>query len=220
MPTPNRIRIPVTKVSAAYTAQLTDWVVLADPSSAAFAVTLPSPAAAYQSWGGNMSRVLEIKHSSASTNAVTVAPNGGTIDGTSSVVLSSREGVELVTDGTNWHVINATNVATGNFRTAVTAAFGTTTPIDINTVQATGNVIPYTPTQATTINAATVTGTAGQMLTFVITTSGTTSFTITFGTNFKSTGTLATGTVSGKVFTITFLSDGNFFNEISRTVAM
>ena len=58
-------------------------------------------------------------------------------------------------------------------------------------------------------------------MTFVVTTSGTTSsFTITFGTNFKTTGTLATGTVTAKVFTVSFIGDGSNMCETSRTTAM
>ncbi|MDP2941988.1 MAG: hypothetical protein Q8O36_00520, partial [Candidatus Omnitrophota bacterium] len=62
--------------------------------------------------------------------------------------------------------------------------------------------------------------TAGQKINLVITTSGTSSFTLTFGSNFKSTGTLATGTVSAKVFVVSFVSDGTNLNEVARTTAM
>jgi hypothetical protein len=44
--------------------------------------------------------------------------------------------------------------------------------------------------------------------------------TVTFGTGFKTTGTLDTGTVSGKLFIISFISDGNFMIETNRTGAM
>jgi hypothetical protein len=53
----------------------------------------------------------------------------------------------------------------------------------------------------------------------IILTSGTTSYTITFGAGFKSIGTLATGTVSGKYFVIMFVSDGTYMIETARTVA-
>jgi hypothetical protein len=79
----------------------------------------------------------------------------------------------------------------------------------------TGDVIPHTPTQSETINGP-GTPLAGQEITFVITTSGTTSYTITWGSNMKSTGTLATGTTSGKVFIDRFISDGTNFNEVDR----
>jgi hypothetical protein len=51
-------------------------------------------------------------------------------------------------------------------------------------------------------------------------TSGITSFTITFGTNALSTGTLATGAVSGKRFVVRFVSDGAKWIEILRTGAL
>jgi hypothetical protein len=81
-----------------------------------------------------------------------------------------------------------------------------------------GDVFGVTPGGALTIDAASAD--AGSDITIVVTTSGTTSRTITFGTNFKTAGTLATGTVSGKVFTISFKGDGTNLNETCRTIAM
>lgn len=82
----------------------------------------------------------------------------------------------------------------------------------------TGNFFTLTPDQATTINATTV-GAQGQTLFIKVLTSGTSSYTLTFGTNFKSTGTLATGTADAKTFVIQFLSDGTNYVEVSRTAA-
>jgi hypothetical protein len=59
----------------------------------------------------------------------------------------------------------------------------------------------------------------GKRAVVIITTSGTTSYTLTF-TGGKTTATLATGTVSGKVFTVSFLGDGTNMVETSRTTAM
>lgn len=81
-----------------------------------------------------------------------------------------------------------------------------------------GGIFTLTPAHTATINAASVI--AGREIVLVITTSGTNSFTLTFGTNFKSTGTLATGTANAKVFVIRFVSDGTNWNETSRTTAM
>lgn len=61
---------------------------------------------------------------------------------------------------------------------------------------------------------------AGQRRTLIILTSGTTSYTLTFGTGFRANGTLATGTVTAKRFVLQFVSDGTTMNEISRTVAI
>jgi hypothetical protein len=63
-------------------------------------------------------------------------------------------------------------------------------------------------------------GNAGQTYTLVITTSGTTSRTLTFASPCKVTGTLATGTVSGKVFVMQFVWDGTNLAETARTTAM
>lgn len=114
----------------------------------------------------------------------------------------------FVSDGTNY--IFQTDLSKPVVALASTATIALDTAL--------GNTFTHTPTQAETINAATVV--PGQRLTFIITTSGTSSFTLTFGTNFKSTGTLATGTVSAKVFTIEFISDGTNYNEVARSTAM
>jgi hypothetical protein len=76
----------------------------------------------------------------------------------------------------------------------------------------------HTPTQSETINAPVQV--AGKLIRLAITTSGVTSYTLTFGTGFKSTSTLSTGTTTAKVFTIEFVSDGTNYNEGSRTTAM
>ena len=80
------------------------------------------------------------------------------------------------------------------------------------------NVVRVTPnataTYTTTVPAA------GAICVLSILTSGATSYTITFGTGFKSTGTLATGTTTARYFNITFVSDGTNLIEMSRTVAI
>jgi hypothetical protein len=81
-----------------------------------------------------------------------------------------------------------------------------------------GNVFLLTPASSCTVTPAN--GTDGQVARLVITTTGTTSRTITFGTPSKSTGTLATGTTAGKKFVVTFVFDGTNYIECSRTTAM
>lgn len=86
-----------------------------------------------------------------------------------------------------------------------------------------GNVFTITPAENETINFVSSTNSgviSGQELILVVYTSGVTSFTLTFGTNVRSTGTLATGTVSGKVFMLCFACDGTNYIELSRTVAI
>lgn len=61
---------------------------------------------------------------------------------------------------------------------------------------------------------------AGESRTLIILTSGTTTYTLTFGTGFKTTGTLATGATSARRFVIEFISDGTYLIEKSRTVAI
>src|SRR5580765_3500459 len=100
-----------------------------------------------------------------------------------------------------------------NSTVAASATTGT-----FNTAFNNTSVWTITPTGACTFNATG--GVTGQAVTMIVTTSGTSSFVLTFGTAFKSTGTLATGTVSGKVFTIQFVYDGTNWNETARTVAM
>lgn len=82
-----------------------------------------------------------------------------------------------------------------------------------------GGLFTLVPAQTCTINAASV-PTKHQRIVIVVTTSGTTAYTITFGTSFKSTGTLSTGVTTAKVFVLTFEGDGTTFNEASRTTAM
>jgi hypothetical protein len=77
-----------------------------------------------------------------------------------------------------------------------------------------------TPTGACTFNSSGI-ARVGKTATFVITTAGISSFVMTWGTNFKSAGTLATGTVAAKKFAITFRCvDGTTWIEIARTAAM
>lgn len=81
-----------------------------------------------------------------------------------------------------------------------------------------GQVFTLTPTASETLTATSAP--VGARMYLVVTTAGTSSYTITFGTNFKTTGTLATGTSDAKVFVINFVGDGTNMNEVSRTTAM
>lgn len=91
---------------------------------------------------------------------------------------------------------------------------GTTVSVDFSTA----TIFTLTPAQTETINATNCT--AGETGTIVITTSGTTSYTLTFSTNFKAASTLATSTTTGKVFTISFRCNGSTATEMGRTAAM
>lgn len=96
---------------------------------------------------------------------------------------------------------------------ACAATSATTGTITVNMITP---CVTMTPSGNATLNASG--GVAGQMLVFSFTTSGANSFTITFGTNFRKTGTLATGVTTARFFTVTFLClDGTTWTEIART---
>jgi hypothetical protein len=61
---------------------------------------------------------------------------------------------------------------------------------------------------------------AGLRCQLLILTSGASSYTITFGSGFRTTGTLATGTTTARYFMLSFISDGTVLVETSRTAAM
>lgn len=99
-------------------------------------------------------------------------------------------------------------------RLAGTAATPATT--GTMSVSTTTRRVTITPTGACTFNGSSG-GLKDQVITFLITTSGTTSFVLTWGTNFRKIGTLATGTTSARFFAVTFLSDGAVWWELART---
>lgn len=105
------------------------------------------------------------------------------------------------TNGTNWTPVHAT-LANG----ATAMDLGTNTSVKVTP---TANA-----TYTTTVPAA------GMTRRILILTTGTTSRTITFGTGFKPTATLATGTTAARVFVISFISDGTNLYEMGRTAAM
>lgn len=81
------------------------------------------------------------------------------------------------------------------------------------------SVFTITPTGACTFNATG--GFAGQRVGIIINTSGTSSYVLTFGTNFRAAGTLATGTTNNRVFQISFTcKDGTLWIEEGRTGSM
>lgn len=100
----------------------------------------------------------------------------------------------------------------------ITDGFNALTAGTLALAFATKGVATVTPnltgTFTTTVPAA------GTRCTLIITTSGTTSYTMTFGTGFVSAGTLATGVVTAKKFAVSFVSDGTSLIETARTAAM
>lgn len=123
--------------------------------------------------------------------------------------MASNDLMQVASSG-NWQLTNPF-AASGNAGSAATLA--TTGAM---TVPMTSSVITITPTGNCTFNATG--GTVGQVVTFSITTTGTTSRTLTWGTNFRKTGTLATGTTAARFFTVTFRClDGTIWTEVART---
>lgn len=77
--------------------------------------------------------------------------------------------------------------------------------------------------QVTISSDATLTTTvppAGSQAIVIIVSSGASSRTVTFGTGFASTGTLATGATTDRRFVVSFVSDGTRLLECSRTAAI
>ena len=82
----------------------------------------------------------------------------------------------------------------------------------------TNSTVKVTPTASATYT--TTVPAAGTHVFLIVLTSGTSSWTITFGSGFKPTTTLATGTTTARVFVLSWISDGTNLYEVSRTVAM
>lgn len=138
----------------------------------------------------------------ASQTLTNKALSGGTIDGApigattpASVKGSSLTSTSVITDGVNTHAAGTLALALASRGVA------TVTP-------------NATDTFTTTVPPA------GTRCNLILTTSGTTSFTMTFGTGFVTTGPLTTGTVTAKKFVLAFISDGTALIEEGRTVAM
>lgn len=135
-----------------------------------------------------------------------LAPNGSAASLTSFPTLNQN------TTGTASNVTSVVSFANGG----ISASAATSATTGTMTVNMTTSIVTITPTGACTFNASG--GVAGQVITFAITTSGTSSFVLTWGTNFRKVGTLATGTVSARFFSVTFICiNGTTWQEIGRT---
>jgi hypothetical protein len=91
---------PVMPVTSAYTVSLNDAFVPVNATSGAITVTLPKVAEC-------KGKMIVIKKTDASANAVTVDGNGSeTIDGATTNALSSQyDSVSLMSDGTQWLIV-------------------------------------------------------------------------------------------------------------------
>jgi|GEM_PF-5330372 len=112
-------------------------------------------------------------------------------------------------------VLCRTSPVTGVFTSSVQALNGAAATVVIDPTE--GGVCTIAPTLNATINAASTP--AGMPLNLIVTSPGKSAI-LTFGTGFKTAGTLNTGNTNAKVFQLAFTSDGTQFVEQSRTTAL
>lgn len=174
-------------------------------------VTTPSTVAATTgTFSGDLSIADKIVHTSDTDTAIR---------------FPADDTVTVETNGLERIRVNSTGLGIGKTPTSpldvngqITRLF---TNVGTNTVTqalATNHVSQVTV--STNITLTTTVPPAGTTARVIIVTSGTTSRTVTFGSGFKATTTLATGTASGRRFVITFVSDGTQLLEASRTLAI
>jgi hypothetical protein len=183
---------------AAYSASVDDDLIKANATDGAFTVTLPTAI-------GNGGKMIGVQKTDSSANVVTVAATAGSIYGNAKLT-AQYQVVFYTSDGTNWYEMQGWN---GEKKGASVVASADPYVIDPTA----GDFHTITPGVTGNVNAGAA-GAVGQRMTLFIT-----SYTLTFNTNFKSTGTLATGTTSAKVFILEFVSNGTTWAEVSRTTA-
>lgn len=135
---------------------------------------------------------------------------------TPTAVISSTGALAPLSVASTGAITGTSVVVSGDLRSSTSTALGVTSPQSLNPTL--GQVFTITPTGAVTINAASAA--IGSRIVLKVLTSGTSSYTITFGTNFLTTGTLASGTADAKTFIVSFIGDGTNLIEVSRTAAM
>lgn len=104
--TPSASALPsVSTKTSAYTLTTSDDYIIADASSAAFTLTLPTAV-------GNTGKAFLIKKIDATVNAVTVDGNASeTIDGATTQVINGRYGsLNIVSDGSNWIIVTENQI--------------------------------------------------------------------------------------------------------------
>jgi len=106
---------------------------------------------------------------------------------------------------------------TGLFTAATTETFGGTIALTFGVDKGNTRIIDCSSSTASTLNAASVPA-AGYILIIRFKTDATAGNTITFGNNFKKTGTYAL-TNANQFYQIMFISDGTFLCEVCRSGA-
>jgi hypothetical protein len=171
--------------------------------------------------GGNLNLYSE------NGKAIRVAASPLQLDPLSAAPASPATGMVTLANQTNWDPLSLGSggayptwyngsawKAFGNGGPTTSLTPGTTVAITASA----GTTYTLTPAQTETITVSG--GIEGKDLYLLILTSGTTSYTLTFGTGFHATGTLATGSTTGKYFMLHFKDIGGTFYEVSRTAAM
>ncbi len=146
---------------------------------------------------------------------LTATITSGSINSTPIGASSASTGAFTVLTASTSLTVSGNSTTTTMYDAISALTTGTTSSLDPTL----GGLFTITPIQACTINAATVPA-KHQRIVIQVLTSGTTAYTITFGTNFKTTGTLSSGSSTGKYFHVAFDSDGTNFVETSRTTAI
>lgn len=165
--------------------------------------------------------------SSWTVNGNLVANNGIITGGAGNMTITAGTGnsrtmaLQTTTSGgvaTNALVLGADQSATITGRLVETPSaltYASPTSVDV-TLASVYTVTTVNATGSVTFNA-TAGGTAGQQMTILITNDATSAKTITFGTNFLSTGTL-TASAASRHTSITFCSNGTSWFETGRAV--
>lgn len=182
------------------------------PSTGAFTTLSASSTVSGTGFSTYLSSPPAIGNTAANTGAFTTLSASSTVSGTGfSTYLASPPAI----GGTTAAAVTGAPIASTS---VVTSGFTTLTAGTIALAFASKGVVQVTP-NATGSFTSTVPP-AGTRCTLIVLTSGTTSYTMTFGTGFKTAGTLATGTVTAKTFVFQFVSDGTTLIEASRTTAL
>lgn len=163
------------------------------------------------------------------TGGLTVTAGGATV--TAGGLTVSAGGVTVSAGGAN--VTGGLTVATGGATVsaggitlgsstpinmaATTETFSGTIALSFDATKGNTRIINCSSSTSATINAATVPA-AGYILIIRFSTDGTASNAITFGTNFKDTGTYSLNSAN-HWYTATFVSDGTYLVEVCRSGA-
>lgn len=95
----NGLQLPKFAITANYTIDSSDFMILADPTSGNITVSLPTAA----SYSG---RVFCVRKYVAHANTVTIDPNGAElIDGAATLVVADNSSVTFQSSGTAWHSV-------------------------------------------------------------------------------------------------------------------